>query len=146
MTLLTLRIGLMCFAVVILFLADKEALAWLSGRKETLSPRRLRVYHYLMWASLLSLIATGVYMALPRYTYLLGQPLFIIKMLFVAVLFVNAFLLGRLMSMAVSRAYKTLSFSEKLPLYFSGAVSFVSWVSVIAVAFYMFGYIWLASF
>jgi Na+-driven multidrug efflux pump len=75
MSLLALHVVLMCFAVIIIFLADKEAVSWFSGKKETLAPVRLSLYHYLMWASLLGLMGTGVLMTLPMYTYLLRQPL-----------------------------------------------------------------------
>lgn len=139
MPLINVHIGLMFFSVGIIFLADKEAFAWLRGRKETLNVRRLNTYHFLMWVGLLGLIGTGVWMSVPMYAYLLSQPLFIIKLLFVGILFVNAILVGRLMHVALVKPFRTLSWSEKMPLFLSGALSAFSWFSVIGIAYYLFG-------
>jgi hypothetical protein len=128
----------MLFSVGVIFFADKEAFAWFSGARPTLSRARVRALHVLMWAGLLSLIGSGFLMFLPMASYLLSQPLFIIKLLFVAILVVNAVLIGRLMETALTRPRAEVSFSELLPLATSGAVSFLSWAAAILIAFYIF--------
>jgi hypothetical protein len=138
MSLVYVHIGLMIFCVGIIFLADKEGFAWVRGKKETLNPSRLRGLHYLMWIGLLSLIGTGIWMALPMYRYLLAEPLFIIKLLFVGILIANAILIGRLMHVATRKPFRELSWDERMPLFTSGVVSAFSWSFAIAIAFYIF--------
>jgi hypothetical protein len=138
MTLLTLHLLSMLFSVGVIFVADKEALAWFSGKRATLSHARVRALHALMWAGLLSLIGSGFLMFLPMAPYLLSQPLFIIKMLFVAILVVNAVLIGHLMDTALTRPRREVSVPELLPLMTSGAVSLLSWAAAILIAFYLF--------
>jgi len=127
----------MVFSIGVIFFADKDAFAWLRGTKPLLDRARMYRTHLLMWGGLLALMGTGVTLFLPRATYLLSQPLFIIKILFVAILFVNAVVIGRLVDVAVTRPYASLTVSEKLPLLVSGAVSVLGWTSVILIAFYL---------
>ncbi len=126
------------FVVGVTALADKEAFAWLRGKKQMLEPEALHSYHLLVWAGLLALIGSGLFLFYPMWEYLLGQPLFIIKLLFVAVLVVNGILIGRLQHVATIRPAAELPFKEKLPLFASGAVSFISWSFAAAIAFYLF--------
>ncbi|MES2014692.1 MAG: hypothetical protein V4437_02660 [Patescibacteria group bacterium] len=135
-----LHITFVFFSVGVILLADKEGFAWIRGKKETLNPKRLHLLHVLTWTGLLALIASGAILFLPRAKFLLTEPLFIIKMLFVAVLVVNAFLIGRLMHVATVRSFRTLAFSEKIQLFVSGAISTVSWAGVIVLALYLFGF------
>jgi hypothetical protein len=43
------------------------------------------------------------------------------------------------MHVATARPYRSLPWSERLPLFASGAVSAVGWTCAIAIAFYIFG-------
>jgi hypothetical protein len=138
MSLLNIHITAIFFAVGVLLLADHEALDWMRGKKQTLSLRRMKILHYLMWAALLSLIATGVFLFLPMFSYLIAKSLFIIKLLFVAILVVNAVLIGNLMHLALTRTFSSLTLEEKLSLLVSGAVSTLSWASVIGIGLYLF--------
>jgi len=137
--LFNIHIFAMLFSVGIIFLADKEAFAWVLGKKPLLPDKRVHLYHYLMWAGLLSLIVSGFFMFLPNAEYLLTEPLFIIKMLFVATLVCNAILIGRLTEIALTRTFASLSWGELMPLFVVGAVSAFSWASTILIAFYFFG-------
>ena len=136
--LLNLHLAVMFFSLGVIFFADKEAFAWISGRKEVLERKRMRLLHLLMWAGLTALIATGLLLFLPMAIYLLSEPLFVIKLLFVAILVINAILVGRLMHVALTRPYSSLAWQEKLPLLTSGAISTFSWACAILIAFYLF--------
>lgn len=138
MTLLNLHIGSIFFAGVVLLFADHDAFDWVRGKKQTLSHTRMVTLHYLMWAALLSLITTGILLFLPRASYLLHNPLFIIKLLFVAILVLNAILIGNLMHVAPTRSFSTLTLEEKLELYASGAISSFGWASTVAIGLYLF--------
>lgn len=118
----------------IILTADKQAVAWVRGKKALLDGSFLRKLHLLLWATLGVQIATGAVLAYPMRAYLLGQPLFILKLLFVAILVLNAILIGRLMPAASERTFASLSFDEKLPFLMSGAISGMSWAAAAILA------------
>ena len=126
--LLFFHIALVGFVAGLLIIADKEALSWFTGKRQTLEPERLRLYHKLTWAGLVSLGGTGFILVYPYRLYLLTEPLFIAKLFFVGVLFVNALLIGRLQHLATTHAFSSLSLSQKIPLFISGAASLYCWL------------------
>lgn len=134
----TIHVAAVFFSFGVILLADKQALSWVRGTQVLLSPKRLHLYHRLMWLGLILLIATGATLFWPRAGYLLAQPLFIMKMLFVSILLVNAVLIGRLMPVAASRSFASLSRKEVLPLVASGAISMTAWVGAALVATIIF--------
>lgn len=129
----------MLFSLGIVSLADKEGFSWIRGKKEHLNSTKVAVYHWLTWAGLVTLIGSGILLALPRLNYLLSQPLFIMKMLFVLVLLINAILIGRLSHVATTQPFSSLTSKEIMPLVTSGAVSFVSWIGAVVLALVIFG-------
>lgn len=134
----TIHIGAVFFSFGIIMLADKQAFAWMRGAQQTLNPRLVHLYHRLTWLGLLVLITTGSIMFWPRASYLLAQPLFIMKMLFVGMLLVNAILIGRLMDAALTRPFASLSKKEIIPLFSSGAISMTAWVGAVLIAVTIF--------
>lgn len=126
------------FVLGVMTLADKEAFSWIRGRKETLEPSTLRQYHLLVWLGLGALVFSGAYLLYPRWGELLSQPLFVIKLLFVAILFVNGFLIGRLQGHATARSWASLPLREKIELLASGAISLISWAAAAALGLYLF--------
>lgn len=133
------HVALVFVAFGVIFFADHEVFGWVRGTKPTLSPSRMRYIHHATWATLLSLIATGTLLLLPQASDLLSQPLFIMKLLFVAILIVNAILIGRLVPLTLTRTFASLTWEERLPLFTSGAVSVFSWVSIVIIALAVFG-------
>ena len=126
------------FSFGVILLADKQAFAWMRGKQMTLNANRLHLYHLLTWIGLGILIVTGGIMFWPRADYLLHQPLFIMKMLFVGMLVVNAVLIGRLMHVAVLRPFASLSKKELMPLMLSGAISMIGWMGAVLIAVTIF--------
>jgi hypothetical protein len=126
------------FIIGITALADKEAFAWMRGHKQTLDPAQLRSFHRFVWLGLLALIISGTYLFLPRWDYLLAQPLFIIKLLLVGVLLVNGILIGRLQHLATSRSFASLRPMQKFQLLTSGAISLFCWAAAALIALYLF--------
>ncbi|MFZ2719729.1 MAG: hypothetical protein WAZ27_02545, partial [Minisyncoccia bacterium] len=94
--------------------------------------------HRLIWLGLFSLIGSGLYLFWPMRLYLLANLLFDIKLLFVAILIVNAILIGRLMSIALTKSFEELTTHEKASLITSGTVSTFSWFCVAAIALWIF--------
>jgi hypothetical protein len=134
----TIHVAAVFFSFGIILLADKQAFSWMRGKQLTLNARLLYFYHRLTWAGLFVLIATGTIMFWPRADYLLTQPLFIMKMLFVGILLVNAVLINRFMQTATTRPFSSLSGKEIAPLIASGAISTTAWVGAVLVAVTIF--------
>ena len=134
-TLLAAHVFSLGFIASLISLADKEALSWLRGRTRTLDPVRLRQYHRLMWIGLLLLSVTGFFLLYPLRLYLFEEPLFVAKLFFVGVLFINAVLIGRLQHVAAAKPFRELSVKEKLPLFMSGALSAYCWVAAAALGY-----------
>ena len=135
---LTLHLASLFGVGAVILAADRNVFAWIRGKKIVLRESRLRLLHALTWLCLVSLIATGTIMAYPMRSYLLSDPAFIEKMLFVAILAVNALLIGRLMGLATKRSYASLSRHEKAPLFMSGAVSLFSWLAATYLGYHLF--------
>ncbi len=81
------------------------------------------------------MIATGVFLTLPAWTYRLQDPAFYVKMGFVLVLVVNAFAIGKLSEVAAERSFSSLQASQKRTLLLSGVLSATSWVGATLVGF-----------
>ena len=114
---LTTHVLAVLFSLTTVFAADKDALAWMRGKKKILNARRVQFFHVLTWSGLIVLSVTGAILSYPMLRYLLGQPLFIMKLLFVAILFVNAILIGRfshIATMTVSLKTATMTMAAAL--------------------------------
>lgn len=135
--LVDIHIAAVCYSFGVILLADREAFAWFRGRKQVLDRARLELYHGLMWIGLTAIIVTGILMFLSR-TFLLHDPLFLLKMAFVAALLINGAIIGRLIPIAANRSYASLSRREFAPLAISGAVSTISWLGAVLIAVSIF--------
>lgn len=133
----TIHLVAMSAALVLIVCADIQATAWMRGIKQTLNKKTMHWLHGLTWGTLVLLVVSGAWLLSSR-TYLLAEPLFILKLLFVGALITNAVLIGRLMPITFERPYTSLNLSEKLPLFVSGLVSTVSWLAILALAYYLF--------
>lgn len=127
------------FVIGVSAIADKDALSWMLGSRETLEEGRLRQYHRMIWVGLGALLITGALLLFPARLYLLGDILFDIKLLFVVILMVNALLIGRLAEHAVTVPFREVSARDKRALFASGAISLLSWGAAAGIAFLMFG-------
>ncbi|TSC85622.1 MAG: hypothetical protein G01um10148_1008 [Parcubacteria group bacterium Gr01-1014_8] len=126
------------FVLGITAIADKDAFLWLRGKKRVLERKTLRNYHLMIWLGLISLTISGFYLFYPMRLFLLSNLLFDVKLLFVAILFANAILIGRLMNLALTRPFAALTRNEKLSLVLSGAISAFSWFCASAIALWIF--------
>ncbi len=127
------------FVLGVTAIADKDALYWVRGKKVTLDPRTVHAYHVLIWTGLVALVVTGSILFYPMRAHLLGNLLFDIKLIFVAMLMLNAFLIRRVMDLALEHPFAALDNADKRALFASGVISVFSWTCAAAIAFYMFG-------
>lgn len=134
----TLHIAAFGFVLGVTVVADKEAVAWIRGKKEVLDTERVHLYHSLVWVGLLILIVTGVILFYPMRVYLLSQLLFVMKLLFVGILTVNGILIGKLAHIATVKPFSSLTSREKMSLMVSGAISSLSWICALGLAILVF--------
>lgn len=124
----TIHLTLVIITGLAVLLSDEQAFLWMLGKKDVLAPRFVDVMHIVVSIGLSGIIATGGIMFLSRSTYLLHEPVFLTKMVFVGALIINGFFIDRLSITATQKPFRTLSSSERFPLLLSGAVSFSGWM------------------
>lgn len=125
------------FVACTIFLSEREALAWIFGKKEILEKEKLRKYHHRMWLGLFLMVATGAILFWHDRDILPSIPAFRLKMFFVVCLLVNGFALGKLMPIAAACPYKSLTKKEKAPLMISGGISLACWLGAFVSAFFL---------
>ena len=126
------------FSIGVMLYADKQVVSWLRGKPELLDAKELHYTHLLMWLGLATMIASGIYMLIPQWSFLSQEPFFMMKMLFVAILITNGVLIGRLAPLATERTFASLTMKEKIPLFASGAISLIGWMGAFAMAKILF--------
>jgi hypothetical protein len=123
----------MTLAVVVF--ADLQGLRWVLGWVPTLSARVVRFLHLVVYLGLGGMIATGLSMFVRDSEYLLSNPIFLVKMMFVSALVINSFLIGAHIKVASEKPFAGLSRREKTKLIVSGAVSGLCWVGAMLLGF-----------
>jgi hypothetical protein len=133
-----LHVSFLCLAGVGVLIADHSALAWIRGKRQMIGKTALFIAHWIVTTVLLGLIYTGLLLFWPLRDYLLTQPFFLLKLVFVAALLINSMVIERLMLVAAYRPYSSLSTNQKVPLFVSGAVSTASWAGALFTALFLF--------
>lgn len=137
--LLSIHVGILILTGVIILYSDHQAFLYIRGKKLLLHSKSTDVLHYLVWAGLIGMITTGVLMALPAWQYYISMPGFLLKMVFVGILVGNSFVITSLKSVAYTTPFASLSGSQKMKLFMSGAASAVSWVGAAVTALIVLG-------
>jgi hypothetical protein len=133
-TILTIHIGTALSLLVLVAYADHMGFSWMRGKVATLPLSRLRKIHHSVYAGLILMGATGLYMFLPLRSFLLYEPAFIIKMSFLLVLLINSVYIGKLTRVASTAPFALLSTSQRRKLFVSGGVSTICWIGIIVAA------------
>lgn len=135
---LIIHILSLIFSGCVIVTADHDAFSWFRGKKETLDPEKMELLHQLTWIGLTLLITTGFLLFYPARVFLLSNPVFITKMIFVTLLLGNGFAIGKLSHVAHTRPFSSLSKGERTKLFISGAISSISWIGATIAAFFLF--------
>lgn len=122
-----IHIAAICITGLVVLYSDEQGLRWMLGKKEVLDAKRIAFLHAVVSIGLPIIILAGGFMVLPVLDYYLRNPIFLMKMGFVGVLIVNGFFIGKLSTLATTRSFASLSHTERLPLYVSGAASVLGW-------------------
>ena len=126
-------------AAIGILVADSVGFSWIRGKAARLSPATLHRLHDSISYALTGLILSGLYLFWPMRAYLLGQPLFLLKMGFIAVLVVNSLLIDRLMLVATKVPFAAVSTKGKALFFLSGALSAACWLGAGISALVVFG-------
>jgi cation transport ATPase len=126
----------LALTAIVIFFADHEGFQYFRGKKQTLDPNKLKFFHRLVWAGLLTMITTGFFMMLEEADEVLAEPVFYLKMFFVAVLILNGTLIGSLMHRATTTPFKELGQGERYRLILSGMASTLGWVGSTVIGFF----------
>jgi hypothetical protein len=135
---LFIHIGALTFAFAGILIADHSALDWMRGKTDVAHPAAVFSAHWVVSVGLAVVVLSGLWLFWPMRAYLLTQPLFWIKMGFVAALLINSLFIEAFMHRATRYAFRDLTFRQKLPLLLSGAVSTLSWLGAGVTALVMF--------
>lgn len=114
--------------------ADAHALLWVIGTLPQLPKSRMHTLHMVVSYGLLVLITTGCIMFWPVRDFLLYETAFQIKILFVAALTINGFVIGRHMHIATTVPFSDVAPKLKATLLVSGCVSTTSWIGAFVAA------------
>ena len=136
---LPIHLTVLGVTVLGILIADHEAFLWIRGKKPVLEFKKIFRLHIWVGIGLIGMIITGFLMFWPAHTYLLTKsPAFLGKMFFVALLVGNSFFLGEMLKISTKRTFASLTPKEKRPMYISGALSTISWVSAATLAFFIY--------
>lgn len=128
---LTIHLTILSLTILVIIFSDFNGLLWLLGRKQQLSKKLFTVLHWLVSIGLVGMILTGGYMAYGYGTEVLFKNyVFGTKMFFVAMLVINAYLIGKHMHLSFEKPFKELSRKEKQVLMISGLVSTSAWIII----------------
>ena len=134
-----IHLASLAVAAVGVLIADKVGFSWIRGKVKTLHHRTLHLLHETLSYALTLLILSGLYLFWPMREYLLGQPFFLLKMGFVALLVINSIAIDKLMVVATKVPFANVSGKGKVVLFISGAFSFACWVGAGISALVVFG-------
>lgn len=132
-----IHLGTLVLTAGIILAADSTAVAWLRGKRDTVSARSLALLHGAVWAGLATMIASGAYLMWPMREYLVQDIAFWVKMFFVLVLVVNSFFIGALMRHATTTPFRALSQGQQRHVFLSGGASAIGWIGAVIAALIM---------
>lgn len=130
------HLGILLVTAIGILWADHLGFQYFRGQRVTLPAVLVTRLHYAVLVGLVGMLTTGATMAFDRWTYLSVQPVFWLKMGFVAVLVVNSFFIGALMRLATTTSFASLTISQKSRLLASGALSGLGWVGAATIGLF----------
>lgn len=135
---LTVHVAILITTLFFVVCTDVLGVLYLLGIKKILPEKPVTWAHRIILIGLCGMILSGTVLFIPVREYLLSQPNFYVKVVFVLALVINAFVIGAHMKKAFITPFKELPGPEKKKLLISGAVSTLSWLGAIFGGIYLF--------
>lgn len=135
--LLALHATFICGTLLPVLYGDLLGLEWLTGARTTLGERLVGRLRWLAGAGLCGILATGFLLALPKLVELRGEPLFVVKLIFVGALVINALMLGELAAYATEMPFKEVPRAMRKWFYVSAFVSVFGWLGAICCGLFL---------
>jgi len=132
--LLQIHIAAVFSTLIIVIIADIHGLLWVLGKLQTISQKKLDLFHRLTWFGLIIIIVAGFLMFIGYPEYLLSLTAFKLKLVFLLFLVINAIFIGKHLTIASTRTFVSLSTKEKLQLSISGLFSVSGWIGAYSCA------------
>lgn len=107
--------------------SDEQAAMWILGKKSVLDHKKVSFLHNSVTVGLTILLITGGFLYLQAPAAYVSHPTFVVKMVAIAALIINTYVISTLSHIAISRPYASLSNKERIPLFISGFVSIAGW-------------------
>ncbi|MFM2339428.1 MAG: hypothetical protein RLZZ360_64 [Candidatus Parcubacteria bacterium] len=124
----------LAIVALVIIIADHDGYLYMRGKKAVLNATKVKRLHQLAWVGLAGMIVTGI-MLVRQNPLVLEEPTFAVKMLMVAALLVNGFVIGRLSALSTTTPFTSLTKGQKLSLLVSGAVSVSCWLGAAFIGF-----------
>jgi uncharacterized membrane protein len=124
----------LAFVAIVIVIADHDGYLYMRGKKAVLNAMKVKRLHQLAWVGLIAMTITGIGL-IAKEPEVLEEAAFGVKMLMVAALFVNGFVIGQLSKLSISTPFASLTAKQKLMLLCSGAVSVSCWIGATLIGF-----------
>lgn len=119
------------FSFLFVIISDLYGSLWTLGKLPKLNLKVLIWLHRIVFAGLGGLILTGLLMFSLNSEELLKNSVFLVKMVFVTILFWNAWRIGKEIHIPAEKTFSQLNSKEKKHMLIVGATSIISWVSIL---------------
>ncbi len=127
----TLHLGIVIVTGLLVLYSDEQALAWVLGKKAQLDGKRIAFLHTIISVGLGALLITGGLLYLRAVPAYLSDTTFIVKLVAIAALILNTYVIERFSHVAISRPFAAVSHRERIPLFISGGISVAGWATAI---------------
>jgi hypothetical protein len=125
--LLSLHVLFLLSALLAVIITDTCGLVYLIGLRQRMNGICLRIKHGLIASACAATVATGLLLVVLK-PEVMAQSVFWMKMVFVAVLCVNGWLIGRKIPLLTSGPFKTLGRRARWTLAFGSMASLMRWI------------------
>lgn len=128
---LTLHLSIVIALGLLVLYSDEQALLWVLGKKPILNGARIMILHRTISVGLAALLITGGLLYIQAVPAYLSNSTFIIKMTAIAALILNTYFIEKFSHVATTKTFASLKTSERIPLFISGVVSALGWITAI---------------
>lgn len=125
--LLSLHVLFLLFALLAVLITDTCGLVYLIGLRQRMNGICLKIKHGLIASACAATVGTGLLLVILK-PEVMAQSVFWMKMVFVAALCANGWLIGRKIPLLTSGPFKTLGRRARWTLVFGSMASLMLWI------------------